>query len=110
MEDSHFIYNKTIWNPELDESGRLEDPELTDFIHHLCDDVEEAIDYGENLRSDSVYQELQSTMDDLEENDKFSAEEAHEYAWERRKFLLRDIIEVVLSQLEPPDTNQITLT
>ena len=72
---------------------------MSEFIQHLRDNVEKAVDYGENLKNDGVYKGLENTMQDLQENDGFSPEEALEYAWEKRKFLLRDCIEVVLSKI-----------
>ena len=74
--------------PPLSQEGLL-----SQWIKHLSDTVDNAIDYGEELQEDPTYKKIATTAEGLVDHADLSELEAREHAWEMRKVLLKDLIE-----------------
>ena len=86
-------------SPEFGANGELQEPELTQFIQSLEETVENAIEYANQLKDSALYQQIQKTAQNLKQKNGFSDCEAREYAWNKRRFLLKDLIQNVTNNM-----------
>ena len=86
-------------NPEFGSNGELEEPELTRFIQKLEETVENVIDHAKQLKTSPLYQQIQKTAQRLKQKHDFSDDEARSYAWNKRRFLLKDVINDVTNNV-----------
>ena len=89
--------------PEFDSDGNLDDSVLTQFIEQLKTAIEEVLEHAREIKRSPTYKTIHDTAKKLEQEQGYFPDEATCYAWYKRRFLLKDVINNAINKPEEED-------